>query len=99
MMIKKNTVHAIAACAVGALLLTACKDKNKIYAENDVLIKNIDKSVKPGDDFFMYANGAWLKKNPIPGAYSSWGIGNLVQEDLRNKLKKINEDALKATRG
>jgi putative endopeptidase len=97
MMIKKNTVHAIAACAVGALLFSACKDKNKVYAQNDVLIKNIDKSVKPGDDFFMYANGAWLKKNPIPGAYSSWGIGNVVEEDLRDKLKKINEDALKAT--
>ena len=93
---KKNTIYAIVICAVSALLLNACKNKDKVYAENDVLIKNIDKSVKPGDDFFMYANGAWLKKNPIPGAYSSWGIGNVMQEDLRNKLRKINEDALKA---
>jgi putative endopeptidase len=95
MMIKKNTVRAIAACAVGALVLTACKDKNKIYADNDVLIKNIDKSVKPGDDFFKYANGAWLKRTlsrvHIPLGY--WPAG---EEDLRNKLKKINEDALKA---
>ncbi|QHS55069.1 M13 family metallopeptidase [Mucilaginibacter sp. 14171R-50] len=96
MIIKKYTLHAVTACAMSALLLSACKDKNKTYAENDVVIKNIDKSVKPGDDFFMYANGAWLKNNPIPGAYSSWGIGNAVQEDLRKKLKKINEDALNA---
>jgi putative endopeptidase len=97
MTIKKNTVYAIAACAVGALLFTACKNKDKMYAENDVLIKNIDKSVKPGDNFFMYANGTWLKKNPIPAAYSSWSIFNLVQEDLRNKMLKINEDAVKAS--
>ena len=96
-MIKKNTLTVIAACAVSALLLNACKDQNKIYAENDVLIKNMDKSVKPGDDFFLYTNGTWLKKNPIPAAYSAWGIGNIVQEDLRDKLKKINEDALKAS--
>ncbi|MCO5937022.1 M13 family metallopeptidase [Mucilaginibacter sp. RB4R14] len=95
MTIKKNKIFAILAFVVGAILLCACKDKNKIYTEQDVLIHNIDKSVKPGDDFFQYANGAWLEKNPIPGAYSSWGIGNVVQEDLRNKLKKINEDALK----
>ncbi|MES2267991.1 MAG: M13 family metallopeptidase [Bacteroidota bacterium] len=96
MTIKKNTIIAISAFSVGAIILTACQDKNKFYAEHDVLINNIDKSVKPGDDFFKYANGAWLKKNPIPAAYSSWSIFNLVQEDLRNKMLKINEDAVKA---
>lgn len=98
MSLKKNTIRAVSACALGMVLLSACKDKEKdqLYAENDVLINNVDKSVKPGDDFFMYANGAWLKKNPIPAAYSSWSIFNLVQEDLRNKMRKINEDAVKA---
>ncbi|TSD64975.1 M13 family metallopeptidase [Inquilinus sp. KBS0705] len=93
-MIKNNTFNAIAACAIGAIMLSGCKDRDKIYADNDVLIKNMDKSVKPGDDFFKYANGTWLKNNPIPAAYSAWGIGNIVQEDLRDKLKQINENAL-----
>ena len=44
----------------------------------------------------MYANGGWLKRNPIPAAYSSWGIGNVVGDDLRDRLKKISEDAEKA---
>ena len=52
--------------------------------------------VRPGDDFFKYANGSWLRKNPIPPAYAAWGIGNVVEEDIRNRLKKISEDALKA---
>ena len=64
--------------------------------KNDVIFKNLDTSVKPGDDFFRYANGRWLKKNPIPPAYSSWGIGNVVEEELRDRLKKINVDALSA---
>jgi putative endopeptidase len=95
-MIKKIPAGGLAAFTAMVLLLGSCaEDKTKVYEANDPLIKNMDKSAKPGDDFFKYANGKWLKENPIPGAYSSWGIGNLVQEDLRTKLLKINEDALK----
>jgi putative endopeptidase len=58
-----------------------------------VVAVNIDSSVKPGDDFFSYANGAWLKSHPIPASEAYWGIGKLVQEDLYDKLRKISEDA------
>ena len=95
-MIKKKSLSALITGAMSILVLNACNDKTKIYADNDPVFKNMDTSVKPGDDFFKYANGAWLKKNPIPAAYSSWGIGNVVEEELRNRMKKINEDALKA---
>ncbi|MDN3580628.1 M13 family metallopeptidase [Mucilaginibacter flavus] len=95
-MIKKISPWALLTGALGIAVITSCKDKTKLYADNDPVIKNIDTSVKPGDDFFKYANGAWLKKNPIPAAYAAWGIGNVVQEELRDKMKKINEDALKA---
>lgn len=63
-------------------------------AQGDVVGKNVDKSVKPGDDFFKFANGAWIKQNPIPAAYSQWGIANLVQEDVWKKLRTINEQAM-----
>jgi putative endopeptidase len=63
--------------------------------KSDILSANMDKSVKPGDDFFMYANGGWVKRTPIPAAESSWGIGNMVTDDIYNKLKKINVDAAK----
>lgn len=97
----KHTKTSLIACSGLALLfsavLTSCnhKDSAASYAANDPVFKNMDTTVNPGNDFFKYANGGWIKKNPIPAAYSSWGIGNLVQEDIREKLKKINEDALK----
>jgi putative endopeptidase len=94
---KNPYIKAFLASAMGAsLLLSACKNKTPNTAENDIIFKDLDTTIKPGDDFFKYANGGWLKKNPIPAAYSSWGIGNVVEEELRDRLKKINEDALKA---
>lgn len=74
--------------------LIACKDS--VEKKNDLLLSNIDSTVKPGDDFFEYANGGWIKKTPIPESESGWGIGNLVQDEIYNRLKKINEDAAAA---
>jgi putative endopeptidase len=34
---------------------------------------NIDRSVSACEDFNKFANGGWMTKNPIPGAYSVWG--------------------------
>ncbi len=79
-----------------ALIISACSRTPNPGPEQDVVYKNLDTTAYPGKDFFSYANGGWIKNNPIPAAYSSWGIGNLVTEEIRNQLKKINEDALKA---
>src|ERR1700744_5567722 len=95
-MINTNAIKTILVGTIGMLLLNACNDKAKNYAANDPVYKNIDTTVKPGDDFFQYANGDWLKKNPIPPAYAAGGIGNVVNEELRDRLKKITEDALNA---
>jgi putative endopeptidase len=58
----------------------------------DILKANIDTSVSPGADFFQYANGNWLKHNPIPKAETNWGIGNLVRDELYKRLRAVNED-------
>ncbi len=59
--------------------------------KGDVLATNLDRSVNPGEDFFAYANGGWLKRHPIPATESSWGIGSVIIEDLRLKLRSISE--------
>jgi len=60
-------------------------------AAPDVVAANIDTSINPGDDFFSYANGTWLKNHPIPASESSWGIGKAVNEELYATLRKISE--------
>lgn len=55
--------------------------------------RNIDSSVKPGDNFFEYASGNWLKNNPIPDEYSRWGSFEILTEENYKILKQILEDA------
>jgi len=56
-------------------------------------LNNLDKSVSPKTDFYQYAIGGWLKNNPIPDQYSSWGsFENLYEENIA-VLKKIMESA------
>src|SRR5215813_11634509 len=48
-------------------------------------------------DFYQYANGGWLAANPIPAAYSAWGVANLLDERNRAVLHEILEAAAKNT--
>ncbi len=86
---------------VCALLFFACNQNSNTNTGTDVLASDVDSSASPSQDFFEYANGGWIKKNPIPADESDWGIGNLVQEELYDRLKKINDKAVdeKATHG
>jgi len=71
----------------------SCNAKKDIVSKPDFIAANIDSSVNPSDDFFEYANGNWIKNNPIPGEQSSWGIGNLVIEENTKRLREISEKA------
>lgn len=74
-------------------ILSACTN-GETNSQPDFLIKNIDTTVSPADDFFDYAIGNWAKNTPIPEEESAWGIGNMVQEEIYSRLRKINEKAL-----
>ncbi len=54
---------------------------------------NNDTSVKPSDDFFLYANGGWLKRTEIPPEYSRWGSFNQLIEQNNDALHTIAEKA------
>ena len=53
----------------------------------------VDTSIKPGDDFFAYANGAWLKAAVIPAGKDRWTVRDDINERTRRQIAAILDDA------
>ena len=58
-------------------------------------LTSLDKAVKPGDDFFLYINGGWLKTAEIPADRSSTGSFQDLQILSEERLKTIVGDLKK----
>jgi len=90
-------IKQLLACSTLAAILISCNSKvEKKETKADILFSSLDTTVRPSDDFFEYANGGWIKKNPIPNEQSSWGIGNLVFEENLRRTREISEEAAKS---
>lgn len=72
------------AAVAAALIVT-------LGARAEIDLKNFDLAVKPQDDFFRYANGAWLKANPVPADQSRWGSFTELDERNQTNLRTICE--------
>jgi len=54
---------------------------------------NMDLSAKPGDDFYTYASGNWIKNNPVPAKETRWGSFNVLRDFNINAVKSILNEA------
>lgn len=52
-------------------------------------LKDLNTSVNPGDDFYEYAGGGWMKANPLKPEYSSYGVFDDLAENSRNQLREL----------
>ena len=59
-------------------------------------LNNLDKSCKPCDNFFEFAMGGWMKANPIPAEYPSWGTFTQLRDNNLTAMRTILEAAAKA---
>src|SRR5665213_1501675 len=79
------SVHGFAAIG-GKKGKTKAKKSFTIPPKKFIDPANMDLSVKPGDNFFEYANGTWIKKNAIPPKETRWGSFNILHQDNTDKL-------------
>ena len=58
-------------------------------APKGIAVSRLDSTCKPCDDFWRFANGAWVDANPIPAAYSSWGPSQILAQRNRDGMRRI----------
>lgn len=92
-MMKKITM--VAALAVAALAADAQVPATAQGAVHGVNKADMDMSVRPGDDFYQYAGGGWLKANPMKPEYSSYGVFNDLAETNRKQIRELFENLSK----
>ena len=56
-----------------------------------------DDNIRPGDDFFQYSCGDWMKQHPLPAAYSRYGTFDQLQEDNDKRINAILTELLNGT--
>ncbi len=80
-------------------MAAGCAEKaaNTPEQKNDVVpaieLSNMDTNINPGDDFFRYVNNNWLKNNPIPEEYTSYGAFTEISERNEKLIQDIIDEA------
>lgn len=78
--------------AVGAMTLSSCSGKVS-PVEQDPLVSHIDTTVRPQDDFFDYATGAWFAQNEIEPSENSTGIWKQIGDTINAQIAEICQKA------
>jgi len=81
----------IAVMALG--LFAACNNGSKAPELTSGIDKsNMDTTANPADNFYQYACGGWMEKNPLTDEYSRYGSFDKLAEDNREQLKSLIEE-------
>ena len=96
------TGKTLVALSTAKIADPASDDSAAIKEEKEPVIPKfsvdyMDKSVKPGHDFFHYSSGNWIKNNPVPADKSRWGSFAELAERNSYLLHAILEEARKDT--
>ncbi len=89
---KRTIVFTLAVMAM--LIMASCGGTKNVNMETTKAIdpKNMDPDFTPGDDFFRYVNGGWMKANPIPPEYTQYGAFHVLFDQNQEELKKLVQE-------
>jgi putative endopeptidase len=87
---NRSRIRAVLAALF--IAAAACKPAAKPLGSG-IDLAGMDKSVNPGDDFYEYANGNWLKATPIPPDKSRYGVFTMLADEVRKRTRVLIEEA------
>ncbi len=93
--IKQSVALALVFLLAGSML-RAVPTADKAHGLD---LAGMDKSVNPGDDFFAYANGDWMKATKIPEDRSSYGVFDELAEEANKQTSDLIKEASKSPAG
>jgi predicted metalloendopeptidase len=97
---KRSTLFLLAsslassACSSGGP--ETASQQQAASSEAGIVAASMDKNVKPGDDFFAYSNGGWLKGTEIPEDRSSIGAFYIADQERERQTKELFDAILKS---
>ncbi|MDE6564417.1 MAG: M13 family metallopeptidase [Muribaculaceae bacterium] len=83
---RSKTYFIIGAMLAAGLATGSC---NRQQAPKGIDASHLDTSVQPGDDFYDYACGGWMKANPLKPEYSRFGTFDQLSENNREQVREL----------
>ncbi len=87
--IKKSAIVIGSLMMGGMILMSSCKNTTTKELSAGIQFSNLDTTAHPGDDFYQYACGGWMKKHPLTGEYARFGSFDMLAENNREQLKGL----------
>src|SRR6516164_2318635 len=98
---NSNVGQRLAEAALGlatvALWMAPIAQAQDTANKQGVVRENMDPAVKPGDDFFRYCNGAWLKRTEIPPDRPGVSVFSILQDLSLKRTSALIEEAAKSS--
>jgi putative endopeptidase len=94
----KTYFLSLALVMLSALTSTCLFSQTKVGPRaTDALVAHIDSTVRPDDDFFLFANGRWFKENPIPPSEQNNGLWQMIQDTINAQIRNVCESSAALT--
>jgi putative endopeptidase len=91
-----NAVLHAAFCAALSLATAASAQPASASEAHGIALNHLDRSVNPGDDFYRYANGEWLKHTEVPGDRGSIGVFSALDDTSNKRTAGLIDEAAKS---
>ncbi|HYE26217.1 MAG TPA: M13 family metallopeptidase N-terminal domain-containing protein, partial [Clostridia bacterium] len=94
----RHTLRTVAAAFFAAAIFSfaAVAQEAPAAASHGIAVENLDRSVPPGDDFYRFANGEWLKRTEIPADRGSVGVFRQLTDKSDKRVSGIIEEVSKS---